>query len=134
MLLGIGSQSFGRLTESEQGESGAMVRLNDTTLSGSSSTREISGDANFALGRSTVGSVTTKSGAETLTGNDNRAYHYVAFNGVDALPASGTASCDAGVFTTPTNTKGPAPPAAAPSRQASRSSRSAVTGPAWPAR
>src|SRR5687768_17426300 len=43
--LSIGAQIFGRLTASEQASSGAMVRLNDSTLTGSSGTREIRGDA-----------------------------------------------------------------------------------------
>ncbi|RST48398.1 hypothetical protein [Variovorax sp. MHTC-1] len=102
MLLGVNSQSFGTLTQSTQAASGAMTKLNDTTLTGATTTKEISGDANFALGRWVAGTVTRSSGAETLTGTDNRAYHYVAFNALPALPTTGSASCDAGVFTAPT--------------------------------
>lgn len=98
MLLGVSSQSFGTLTQSTQAASGAMTKLNDTTLTGATTTKEISGDANFALGRWVAGTVTRSSGAETLTGTDNRAYHYVAFNALPALPTTGSASCDAGVF------------------------------------
>ena len=115
--LSVGTQTFGRLTESEQASSGAMVRLNDTTLSGSAVTQDISGDADFALGRWTAGTVTTKSGAQTLTGN--RAHHYVAFNTLDALPTSGSATCDAGVFTTPTSATGAAASTAASAAAAS---------------
>ena len=107
-LLGIGSQSFGNLTQSEQAASGAMVRLNDVTLSGSSATKDIAGDASFAIGRWVAGTVTRPSGAETLTGQDNRAYHYLASNNLAALPTGGAATCDAGVFTAPTHIGGTA--------------------------
>ncbi|WP_143047796.1 hypothetical protein [Variovorax sp. YR266] len=102
LLLGVGAQSFGVLSQSEQAASGAMTRLNDNMLTGSSATKEINGDANFAIGRWAVGMVTRNSGAETLTGADNRAYHYVALNELKALPASGNTTSDAGVFTSPT--------------------------------
>lgn len=102
LLLGVGAQSFGVLSQSEQAASGAMTRLNDNTLTGSSATKEINGDANFAIGRWAAGTVTRSSGSETLTGADNRAYHYVALNELKALPASGNTTCDAGVFTSPT--------------------------------
>lgn len=101
-LLGSVAQSFGLLTRSEQAASGAMTRLDDTTLTGASITKDIAGDASFALGRWVAGTVTRTSGAETLTGADNRAYHYIALNELKALPASGNTTCDAGVFTSPT--------------------------------
>lgn len=101
-LLSVGSQSFGALSQSEQAASGAMTRLNENTLTGASVTKEINGDANFALGRWVAGTVTRTSGAETLTGTDNRAYHYVALNELKALPETGSTTCDAGVFTSPT--------------------------------
>jgi hypothetical protein len=108
MLLGVGSQSFGKLTESSQASSGAMTRLNDNTLTGDSATKEIAGDASFAIGRWAAGIVTSTSGAETLTGTDNRAYHYLAFNSLSALPTIGAPTCDAGAFTAPTYTGGTA--------------------------
>lgn len=106
LLLGSGAQSFGMLSQSEQAASGAMTRLNDNTLTGSSATKEINGDANFAIGRWAAGTVTRGSGADTLTGADNRAYHYVALNELKTLPTSGNATCDAGVFTNPTYVSG----------------------------
>ena len=109
LLLGIGSQVFGNLTQSEQAPSGAMVRLNDITLTGGNRvTKDIAGDASFAIGRWTAGTVTRSSGAETLTGQDNRTYHYLAANNLQALPTSGAATCDAGKFTTPTYVGGTA--------------------------
>jgi len=102
-LLGVGGQSFGVLSASEQAASGAMTRLNDNTLTGQSATKEISGDESFALGRWVAGTVTRNSGAETLTGTDNRAYHYIALNSLKDFPKEARATtCDAGVFTTPT--------------------------------
>lgn len=106
LLLGVGAQSFGVLSQSEQAASGAMTRVNDNTLTGSSATKEINGDANFAIGRWAAGTVTRSSGAEILTGADNRAYHYVALNELKALPTSGNTTCDAGVFTSPTYVDG----------------------------
>lgn len=108
MLLGVGSQSFGRLTESSQAASGAMTKLNDNTLTGDSATKEIAGDASFAIGRWAAGIVTRSSGAETLAGADNRAYHYLALNTLPTLPVTGSATCDAGVFTAPTYVGGTA--------------------------
>lgn len=105
-LFGPGSQSFGALSDSAQAASGAMTKLNDNVLSGKSATNEIAGDASFALGRWTAGTVTRTSGAETLTGTDARAYHYVAINALTALPTTGTPKCDAGVFTAPTYVAG----------------------------
>lgn len=105
-LLGVGAQSFGLLSQSEQAPGGAMTRLNDNTLTGTSATKEIAGDASFTIGRWAAGIVTRGSGAETLTGTDNRAYHYVAVNELKALLKSGGTTCDAGVFTSPTYVSG----------------------------
>lgn len=101
MLLGIGSQSFGVLNDSVQDGTGAMTTLNANVLSGTTAVKEISGNANVAQGRWSMGTVTKSSGAETLTGTGNAAYHYVAYNTSAAYPTSGTASCDAGNFTAP---------------------------------
>ena len=105
-LLGVGVQSFGALTASEQAASGAMTRLSGNTLTGQSATKEINGDASFALGRWAAGTVTRTSGAETLTGTDNRAYHYIALNTLAAMPAARSTTCDAGAFTAPTYMSG----------------------------
>jgi hypothetical protein len=58
------------------------------------------------MGRWVAGTVTRTSGAETLTGVDSRSYHYLAVNAPSAFPASGTLTCDAGVFTAPTYASG----------------------------
>jgi hypothetical protein len=83
-----------------------MTTLNSNVLSGTSATKDISGDANFAIGRWAAATVITASGADTLTGNDNKAYHYLVFNTLSALPTTGSATCDAGVFTAPTSVSG----------------------------
>ncbi len=101
-LHGVSSQTLGALTQSQQAASGEMTRLNDNTLSGATATKEIGGDASFAIGRWVAGTVTRTSGAETLTGTDYLAYHYLAFNALTALPTTGSATCDAGLFTAPT--------------------------------
>lgn len=105
-LAGSGNQTFGRLEPFVQASSGAMTTLGSTVLSGDSATKDIAGDATFAIGRWAAGTVTRSSGAETLTGTDSRAYHYVVVNAPSAFPASGTKTCDAGVFTTPTYLSG----------------------------
>lgn len=105
-LTGMGSQVFGRLDTSVQETNGAMTTLGSNVLSGSKVVKEVSGDANYALGRWTAGTVTNSSGATTLTGTDGKAYHYIAFNAPSTLPTSGTLTCDAGVFTAPTYTRG----------------------------
>ncbi|MGF6527218.1 hypothetical protein ABID77_002526 [Variovorax sp. PvP013] len=105
-LTNAGGQVFGRLDASVQETNGAMTTLGSNVLSGSKVVKEISGDATYALGRWTAGTVTNSSGAATLTGADNKAYHYIAFNVPSALPTSGTLTCDAGVFSAPTYASG----------------------------
>lgn len=105
-LVGVGSQTFGRLDTSVQASSGAMTKLSDAVLSGNSVTKDISGDASYAMGRWAAGTVTRSSGSETLSGTDNRAYHYIALNSPAQFPTMGTLSCDAGAFTTPTYKSG----------------------------
>lgn len=105
-LVGIGSQTFGRLDSSVQASSGALTKLSDAVLGGNSATKDISGDASYAMGRWAAGTVTRSSGSETLSGTDNRAYHYIALNSPGQFPTTGTLSCDAGAFTTPTYQSG----------------------------
>ena len=132
-LAGSGNQTFGRLEPFVQAPSGAMTTLGSTVLSGDSVTKDIAGDATFAIGRWTAGTVTHSSGAETLTGTDNRAYHYVVVNAPSAFPASGAKTCDAGAFTTPTYVSGGPGAAGAAAAQGSAglvfgASGAAVTG------
>ncbi len=103
------SQSFGVLTASMQDASGAMTMIDTTVLSGAATVKEIAGDATFAMGRWVAGTVTTTSGATTLTGTDNRAYHYIAVNSPSVFPSAGTLNCGAGSFTTPTYASGGSP-------------------------
>ena len=106
-LLSASLQSFGRLDAFTQEASGAVTRISDTTLSGQTVVRDINGNESFALGRWMAGTVTSKSGAKTLTGRDDESYHYVLYNAADALPTSGTLACDSGAFTTPSRDSGP---------------------------
>ena len=105
-LTSVGSQSFGVLSTSVQDAAGALTTIDYNVLSGSTSVKEISGDATYAMGRWAAGTVTTSSGAATLTGTDNRAYHYIAINVPSAFPATGSLACSAGAFTSPTYTGG----------------------------
>jgi len=123
-LVGVGSQRLGRISEiAQNGASGAILKINESELSGQAVVQNISGSEAFALGRWVAGTVTTSSGAETLTGKDNRSYHYVVFNAPSAYPQSGSFSCDAGTFSTPTRVSGSssAPATGSTSGQASLS-------------
>lgn len=105
MLFSAYNQSILR-GESEQIDSGAMVRLGTATLSGSRQTVDIAGDAHHALGRWLKGTVTDSSGTKTLNGDNHLSYHYLAFNGVTALPTSGQAECKTVATTAPTANSG----------------------------
>lgn len=105
MVFARGLETFSA-GDSEQAESGAMVRLGDYTLSGSRQTADISGDAHYALGRWVRGTVTGSSRTDTLTGEDNNAYHYLVYNGLVKLPASGQLQCTTVAATAPTNLAG----------------------------
>ncbi|MCD2514103.1 hypothetical protein [Comamonas endophytica] len=102
MLFARGLEVFSA-GESEQADSGAMVRLDEYTLSGSRQTADISGDTHYALGRWVRGTVTGSSRTDTLTGTDNNAYHYLVYNSLAKLPASGQLRCTSVAATTPTN-------------------------------
>lgn len=102
IFLGVAIQMIGNLTTAVQDANGVMTTLPSYSLSGSAVTKEISGDTNLAQGRWVAGTVTSSSGALTLTGTDNSAYHYVAYNNLSALPLSGASTCDSGTFTAPT--------------------------------
>ncbi len=109
MLMSSGSQYIGNNqapSDFEQADSGAVTRLGPNSLSGTSQTVDIAGDANFALGRWARGTATLSTGARTLTGKASDAFHYVAFNGVTQLPDTGTFNCTSGTFTAPTKTTG----------------------------
>lgn len=94
----------------EQADSGAMVRLGHTALSGIRQTVDIAGDTHFALGRWVRGTVTYSSeggkledDTDTLTGEDHRSYHYLVYNALAELPASGKFQCAVMAATAPTS-------------------------------
>jgi len=101
ILLSMSSQSISP-EALEQADNGAMLRLGSTTLSGPHKTVDIAGDAQFALGRWVNGTVTQSTGAETLTGEDFRSYHYLAYNALKELPTSGNFECATVAATAPT--------------------------------
>jgi hypothetical protein len=106
VFTSIGLQSNGKASTLVQDASGALSTIGSIVLTGNPSvTRDISGDAAFAQGRWFKGAFSNISGATTLTGN-NASAHYVAYNVLAALPASGTFTCDAGAFTAPSYTGG----------------------------
>jgi hypothetical protein len=77
------------------GPSGEVVRLGANTLADVSTTnkyavQKIAGDAAFAQGRWSKGAVTNAGGTVTLSGTDNQAFHYLAFNALTAFPAAGS--------------------------------------------
>ncbi|MDR2990761.1 MAG: hypothetical protein LBU72_02290 [Burkholderiaceae bacterium] len=105
ILLTPLGKSWGPLSSSTQAADGAMTALNDTQLSGDYAVQNIVGDANFVIGRWVQGTVTTATGADTLTGTDGRAYHYIAYQALSTFP-DGSLHCTGGNFTTPTYTGG----------------------------
>lgn len=96
-------RSIGALNPVVQATSGAMKTLGDTVLGDDGVTKDISGDATYAMGRWVFGTVTSKTGSEMLVGNDNRSNHYIVVNTVDEYPASKTLTCASGMFTLPTD-------------------------------
>ncbi|PHV27892.1 hypothetical protein CSQ93_09915 [Janthinobacterium sp. BJB426] len=106
VFTSIGLQSNGKASTLVQDTSGALSTIGSIVLTGNPAvTREISGDASFAQGRWFKGSFSNSSGATTLSGN-NASAHYVAYNVLATLPATGTFTCDAGTFTAPSYTGG----------------------------
>ena len=106
VFTSIGLQSNGKASTLVQDASGALSTIGSMVLTGNPSvTREISGDASFAQGRWFKGAFSSSTTATTLTGN-NASAHYVAYNVLAALPATGTFTCDAGTFTAPSYTGG----------------------------
>nr|WP_314634140.1 hypothetical protein [uncultured Janthinobacterium sp.] len=106
VFTSIGLQSNGKAGTLVQDASGALSTIGSIVLTGNPSvTREISGDASFAQGRWFKGAFSSSTTATTLTGN-NASAHYVAYNVLAALPATGTFTCDAGTFTAPSYTGG----------------------------
>ena len=99
-------QSFGVLSSSQQDAAGVMTQLSSNQLSGNYAAQDIAGDTSFAVGRWVKGTVTTSTGTDTLTGTDGRAYHYLAYQVVSALPSNATLHCVGGNYTTPTYTGG----------------------------
>lgn len=84
-----------------------MTTLGTNTLTGSpTATKEIAGDTTYAQGRWVQGTVTTSSGASTLTGSSNNAYHYVVHNQLATFPATATVTCSAARLTAPTYISG----------------------------
>ena len=113
VFTSIGLQSNGKAGTLVQDASGALSTLGGIVFTGNPPvTREISGDATFAQGRWFKGAFSSSTGATTLSGN-NASAHYVAYNVLAALPASGTFTCDAGTFTAPSYTGGNSVPSGA---------------------
>ena len=110
LLLGQSMQVSGAATPAVQDAAGVMTTLSGNTLSGSpTGTLEIAGDASYAQGRWVQGTVTTASGASTLTGTTaSAAYHYVAHNALGTLPTSTSVPlvCAAARLTAPTYVSG----------------------------
>lgn len=102
VLNGVGLQSSGLLSPSQQNSAGGMTTLGKNTLTGSpTAIEDMSGDATYAMGRWMLGTATTIASTNVLTGKDNSAYHYVAYNQLSSLPTTGTMTCNSGTFTSP---------------------------------
>ncbi|MDB5998627.1 MAG: hypothetical protein JWP52_326 [Rhizobacter sp.] len=85
---------------------GAVTALGLTEISGDIAVNDMRGDATFAMGRWSRGHVNGVNLDTDLTGTDGRSYHYLVYNGLTAFPAASTRTCDAGVFTAPSQASG----------------------------
>lgn len=103
MVTSSASQSAGNPSPFTQTSNGAVTVLGRYALTGASAaTQEISGNANYAQGRWSDGSLTSSSGDYPLGGATSNSYHYVVFNTLASMPINGSLTCDAGKFTKPT--------------------------------
>lgn len=101
-MIAPDSSSVGTLDGHVQAANGEMTTVDDYVLSGDFLVKDISQDTHHALGRWVAGTATSRTGTVVLTGADDASYHYYVLNAPMQLPAAGSASCDAGTFTTPT--------------------------------
>lgn len=81
----------GTAADIDFGPSGAVIRLGASTLADVSASdkyavQKIKGDTYFAQGRWSKGAVNNAGGSVTLTGTSNQAFHYLAFNALNAFP------------------------------------------------
>lgn len=113
LMFSPSATSMGPLVDAQQSASGAMVGLtsssNTMSLGGTSATKDIAGDASYAIGRWVQGTATTYSGTEELTGADNRSYYYAVDNIPASFPAVGSYACGLQSATTPTRVSGTGP-------------------------
>jgi hypothetical protein len=123
MIFSPSGSKFGGLTATSQAASGAITDLETTnssiTFSDSGVTKDIAGDASYALGRWVTGTITTASGtydpntqvlvlilpgqSNVLPGTDQGSYHYAAYNILASLPTAGNYACALQSSTTPTS-------------------------------
>jgi hypothetical protein len=99
------SKSLGLLTAIVQNANGIVTTLNDATLTGQIAAADVSGNANYALGRWTSGTLNQNvvgPTSKTLTGTAAGSFHYVAYKLLKALPGSGTLHCAVGAATAAT--------------------------------
>lgn len=85
-----------------------MTALDEYTLTGTQTQiKDINGDADYAQGRWTIGTINYSGGVlDQMDGNSNVSYHYIATNDLSSLPTSGSKTCDSGRFTAPSYTGG----------------------------
>ena len=85
---------------------GAFTTLSSFSLTGNpSAVQNISGDASYALGRWSYGTVEQNAvSIGTMNQSTNAFWHYIAFNFLTTLPTSGTYTCNSGTFTEPSFT------------------------------
>lgn len=100
-------QSVGQLTSHHQVPQLAVDAFNEFTLGGEYTVRGPKGDATYAMGVWTQGTVSANgSVVETLDVPGPRSWHYQLFNKATSLPTSGTQACAAEDTTSPTYVSG----------------------------
>lgn len=105
LLVGLGVNDYALVqTGVAQQADGAVVGIDDKTLTGDVAVQSISGDATFAMGRWAQGFSTARAAGTQITRSEP-GFHYIAFNRA-TFPSTGNYDCDAGTFTAPTRTMG----------------------------
>ncbi|MGO4576379.1 hypothetical protein AB4Z48_10055 [Cupriavidus sp. 2TAF22] len=107
-LIGPSGFTLAPLTTYRQVDSGALTSLANFRLSGASmQLGDVSGNADFALGRWSAGTLTTPQGStEILDGSPRWSWHYLLIKPLRAMPGNWTYRCGAPRVTTITFVNG----------------------------
>jgi len=92
-------QELGGLDGYTQDAGGAVTKLGSVALTGNPVVVDLSGNASFAMGRWSSGTVATSNGTTELQEANGQTAYYLLYNALAAMPAAGSLTCSAGEFT-----------------------------------